>query len=175
MNANPYNIQKIWVFVRVILKTFCTCPSTLLQLPEVTLSDNNIVLLLISVSKITTSIRWYFGSVNFTCLGRQCLFNMSFFHPVILKSSIPVGMAARSADQGGLEHWRPQKFFQGRAKSTFCLFFLDCWRCNANGRSQNALPFQHHKENDPCYGNSPTNVLRWQQCFFFIRASFHTV
>ena len=26
----------------------------------------------------------------------------------------------------------------------------------------------HHKENDPCYGNSPKNALRWQQDFFHI-------
>jgi len=41
-----------------------------------------------------------------------------------------------------------------------------CWGCNPNGRSQNASPFQHHKENVPCYGNSPKNALRLQQCFF---------
>jgi len=33
-------------------------------------------------------------------------------------------------------------------------------------RSHKALPFLHHKENDPCNGNSPKNALRWQQCFF---------
>jgi len=53
-------------------------------------------------------------------------------------------------------HGRPQKFFQGGAKSTFCLSFSGCWRCSAHGRSQNALPFQHHKENAPCYGSSPS-------------------
>jgi len=29
-----------------------------------------------------------------------------------------------------------------------------CWRCNANGRSENALSFLHYKENTPCYGNN---------------------
>jgi len=29
-----------------------------------------------------------------------------------------------------------------------------CWRCNANGWSQNALSFQNYKENAPCYGNN---------------------
>jgi len=27
-------------------------------------------------------------------------------------------------------------------------------------------PFYTTKENDPCYGNSPKNALRWQQGFF---------
>ena len=31
--------------------------------------------------------------------------------------------------------------------SKFCWFFSGCWRCNANGRSRNALLFLHHKEN----------------------------
>jgi len=74
------------------------------------------------------------------------------------------------------QHGRPQKLFQGGAKATFCVpCFSGCWRCNAHGRSQNGLLFQHHKENAPCYGNSPKSALRWQQCFFFTRASFHTV
>jgi len=30
-------------------------------------------------------------------------------------------------------HGRPQNFFQGGAKSTFCLSFSGWWRCNANG------------------------------------------
>jgi len=63
---------------------------------------------------------------------------------------------------------------------------------NANRRSHNALSLLHHKENDPRYGNSPKNALRWQQCFFShriklvgsnisfrfshrIKVSFHTV
>jgi len=45
--------------------------------------------------------------------------------------------------------------FSGGGKSTFRLSFSGCWPCNANGRSQNALPIQHHKENAPCYGNNP--------------------
>jgi len=40
------------------------------------------------------------------------------------------------------------------ATPTFCLSFSSCRRCNANGRSQNALPFLHHKENPSCYGNN---------------------
>jgi len=54
-------------------------------------------------------------------------------------------------------------FFRGET-SKFCLSFLGCWRCNANGRSQNALTFLHHKENAPCYGNSNKKALRWQCC-----------
>ena len=41
-----------------------------------------------------------------------------------------------------------RNFFR-RATSTFCLSFSSCWRCNANGRSENALLFLHHKENSP--------------------------
>jgi len=63
-------------------------------------------------------------------------------------------------------HRRSQKFFHWSAKSTFCLSIPGCWRYNANGRSHNALPFLHHNENDPCYGNSPKNALCWQQGFF---------
>jgi len=44
------------------------------------------------------------------------------------------------------------------ANSAFCLSFSGCWWCSAHGRSQNALPFQHHKENAPCYGNSPKKM-----------------
>jgi len=33
-------------------------------------------------------------------------------------------------------HGGPQKFLQGGTKSTFCLSFSVCWRCNANGRTQ---------------------------------------
>jgi len=45
-------------------------------------------------------------------------------------------------------------FFPGETTSAFTLPFLGCYRCNANGCSQNTLPFLHHKENAPCYGNS---------------------
>jgi len=31
-------------------------------------------------------------------------------------------------------HGRPQKLFQGVAKSTFWLSFCGCWRCNGNRR-----------------------------------------
>ena len=63
-------------------------------------------------------------------------------------------------------HRRSQKFFHWSTKSTFCLPISGCWRYNSNGRSHNALPFLHHKENDPCYGNSPKNAFSWQQRFF---------
>jgi len=43
-------------------------------------------------------------------------------------------------------HTRPLK---GRGKVDILLIFLVCWWCNANGRSQSAFPFLHHKENDP--------------------------
>jgi len=38
-----------------------------------------------------------------------------------------------------------------------------CWRCNGNGRSQNALSFPHNKGNTLCYGNNHKKTLRWQQ------------
>jgi len=45
-------------------------------------------------------------------------------------------------------------FFPGGTTSVFTSPFLGCYRCNANGCSQNTSPFLHHKENAPCYGNS---------------------
>jgi len=63
-------------------------------------------------------------------------------------------------------HRRLQNFFYLSAKSTFCLPISGCWRCSSNGRSHKALPFLQHKENYPCYGNSPKNALRWQHGFF---------
>jgi len=45
-------------------------------------------------------------------------------------------------------HRCSQKFVHWSAKSTFCLAISCCWRYNANGRSHNASPFLHHKEND---------------------------
>jgi len=46
-------------------------------------------------------------------------------------------------------------FFQGDNVALFItLFRLLAYRCNVNGCSQNTLPFLHHKENAPCYGNS---------------------
>jgi len=41
-------------------------------------------------------------------------------------------------------HGHQQTFFQGEATSKFCLSFSGCWRWNANGPSQNALPFLPH-------------------------------
>jgi len=37
-----------------------------------------------------------------------------------------------------------RNFSRVEATSKFCLFFTGCWRCNANGCSQNALPFLPH-------------------------------
>ena len=61
------------------------------------------------------------------------------------------------------QHGRPQKFFQRGPTSKFCLPISSCWWYNANGRSQNALPFLRHEENTPCDGNKHKNTLRWQQ------------
>jgi len=38
--------------------------------------------------------------------------------------------------------WASPEIFPEVAKSTFCLSFSDWWRCNANGRSQNAVPLK---------------------------------
>jgi len=72
-------------------------------------------------------------------------------------------------------HRRSKKVFHWSAKSTFCLPISGCWRYNVNGRSHKALPFLHHKENDPCYCNSPKNPLRWPQGFFSHRIKVHDI
>jgi len=57
----------------------------------------------------------------------------------MLKQSAPYFMT-QELDRNQCIHGRPQKIFQG-ATSKFFLSSSGCWRCNANGRSQNALPF----------------------------------
>jgi len=42
-----------------------------------------------------------------------------------------------------------RNFSRGGAASTFCLYFSGCWCYNANGCSQNAVLFLHHKQNAP--------------------------
>ena len=72
--------------------------------------------------------------------------------------------------------WASAEIFPGGATSRFYLSCSCCWRCNANERSQNALPFLHYNENAPCYGNSRKNRASLaQQCIFFIHASFQAV
>jgi len=39
-----------------------------------------------------------------------------------------------------------RNFSKGGAKSTFRLSFSGCWRCNANGCTQNASPFHTTKK-----------------------------
>jgi len=63
----------------------------------------------------------------------------------------------------------------GGAKSTFCLSFSGCWRCNAHGRSQTLYPFNTTKKMPRVTATVPKNTLRWQQCFFFTQTSFHAV
>jgi len=51
-------------------------------------------------------------------------------------------------------HGRLQKIFQGgNIDSVLILFRLLMMQCQWT--SQNDLPILHHKENVPCYGNSP--------------------
>ena len=45
-----------------------------------------------------------------------------------------------------LTPWASAEIFPEGAASTLCLSFSGCWRCNAIGRSQNALPFPNHKK-----------------------------
>jgi len=40
--------------------------------------------------------------------------------------------------------WASAKIFPREPTSKFCLSFSGCWRYNANGRSQNVLPFLPH-------------------------------
>jgi len=51
----------------------------------------------------------------------------------------------RSAKSGemvsGRRHARQQKFFHGEGNVDILLIFSGCWRCNANGLSQNTFPF----------------------------------
>jgi len=55
--------------------------------------------------------------------------------------------------------WASAENFPRGATSTFFKAFSDCCRCNANGRSQNALPFLHHKEKAQCYRRSHKNAF----------------
>jgi len=47
--------------------------------------------------------------------------------------------------------WAWAIFFK-ETHTTFCLCVSNCWRCDANWRTQNVLPFLRHKENAKCYG-----------------------
>jgi len=58
-----------------------------------------------------------------------------------------------------LMQWASAEILSGEATLTFYLSFPDCWWCHANGSSHNPLPFLHHKENTPCYGNSQKCIL----------------
>jgi len=61
------------------------------------------------------------------------------------------------------------KFSRGDAKSTICLSFSGCRWYNANGRSQNTLPFPNHEENPPCYVNSHKIAIRWKKKLGILR------
>jgi len=65
--------------------------------------------------------------------------------------------------------WASAEIFPGAGKVDILLvlFRLLTIQCKSNGRSDNALPLLHHKENDPhVTATVPKNALRWQQCFF---------
>jgi len=72
------------------------------------------------------------------------------------------------------DNGRAQKFFRKGATSTFLLLFSGCWRCSANGRSQNVYP------------STPQRIvsMKWQESqklrfvcnnASFIPAYLHTV
>jgi len=50
----------------------------------------------------------------------------------------------QESDQNQCISWTSAEIFPGWATSKFCLSFTDCWRCHANGLSQNALLFLPH-------------------------------
>jgi len=59
---------------------------------------------------------------------------------------------------------RVRIIFSRGTKSTFCLSFSDCWRCNANGRTQ--------KENVQCYGNSCKQCLPCEKTLHWANVCF---
>jgi len=66
----------------------------------------------------------------------------------------------------------PLKCFQSGTTSKFCLSFSGFWRCNANGRSQNAKRKMSQKREMSCYGNNHKNCVSFvamspfHLCFF---------
>jgi len=78
-----------------------------------------------------------------------------------------------------------KNFSTGRQSRHFGCPFQAADDTEENRRSHNTLPFLHHKENDPHYGNSPTKCAslaamflftpyktRWQQYFFSVFTSY---
>ena len=53
--------------------------------------------------------------------------------------------------------------FPGGANLIFCLSFPCYWQYNANGHSQNVLPFLHHNENAPLLRRGVTRGARGEQ------------
>ena len=94
-------------------------------------------------------------TANFAVAGNRLV----FWKPEPEAGIFKINNLPLTSKRTNVEHGRPQKFFQGEAKSTFCLPSSGCWRCDANGHTQNASLFRHHKANAHCYGNS------CMQCF----------
>ena len=67
------------------------------------------------------------------CIERHCGASMSqvFWNRYLLPWK-----AVQMREKRRCLHGRPQKFFQGGAKSTFSLSFTGCWRFDANWRIQ---------------------------------------
>jgi len=64
--------------------------------------------------------------------------------------------------------WASTYIFPGGAMSKLCLSFSGCSQCNANGRSQNALPFGLYPIS-LCRSNLTLNLLH--EIFFTLRLS----
>jgi len=75
--------------------------------------------------------------------GNRQLRHLSFLIDLKELNQSAPRFITQELDRNQCIHGRPQKFFQG-TMSKFCLSFTGCWQCNANGRSQNALPFVPH-------------------------------
>jgi len=112
--------------------------------------------------RLTTIYYWNRPPLNLISWIHSCWHSMSVFR---------FGLLHRT-NCTLAQTWASAEFFPRGAKSTFCLSFSGCWRRNAHGRSQNALSVQHHKENAPCYGNSPQKcgslaaMLLFHSCVF---------
>jgi len=59
--------------------------------------------------------------------------------------------------------WVSEENFPGGTTSTFCSSFSSCWRCNANGRSQNLYCFFTTMEMPRVTETVTKIALRWQK------------
>jgi len=67
-----------------------------------------------------------------------------------------------------LSTWASVEIFPEGETLPFYLSFSGCWRYNADGGSQNALPFLHHQENSICYSKSHKNCASLTAMLIFL-------